>query len=385
MTIKIGNYSVEYSNYDINDDIKSGEAIISTGSSSDEYHFISDGILFLDGSYWRIPGIAVGGNGNDSYYIENPEFAVIADASSSGSNGDYLSIWAYAQNITHLFSVEGRHVFVQTYWGASALIVDGLNSRGSIETIDFFDLRVNGSPSSMQSLVETYKTSNDQTFDNLIYNGLFRPNVMGVNSAEELRSIIDGINEISESKVLNLNVGSEYKLSGIRDFDGTLHGGADPSVRDNYKYQGSLDINGDSRVEAIFTNADSKRWATININPLTNTTNYEEHQTYGTTRIVGIYIDPLVTSGDVVQFSDHDSQYRFQNDLKIDNLLVKAAGDYDSDGIHEVYWKTADGTAYLRSLMHDDGNIRYANYQSEDQMSEYLTAQGHADVINDIV
>ena len=385
MTIKIGNYSVEYSNYDINDDIKSGEAIISTGSSSDEYHFISDGILFLDGSYWRIPGIAVGGNGNDSYYIENPEFAVIADASSSGSNGDYLSIWAYAQNITHLFSVEGRHVFVQTYWGASALIVDGLNSRGSIETLDFFDLRVNGSPSSMQSLVETYKTSNDQTFDNLIYNGLFRPNVMGVNSAEELRSIIDGINEISESKVLNLNVGSEYKLSGIRDFDGTLHGGADPSVRDNYKYQGSLDINGDSRVEAIFTNADSKRWATININPLTNTTNYEEHQTYGTTRIVGIYIDPLVTSGDVVQFSDHDSQYRFQNDLKIDNLLVKAAGDYDSDGIHEVYWKTADGTAYLRSLMHDDGNIRYANYQSEDQMSEYLTAQGHADVINDIV
>ena len=92
-----------------------------------------------------------------------------------------------------------------------------------------------------------------------------------------------------------------------------------------------------------------------------------------------------MTSGDVVQFSDHDSQYRFQNDLKIDNLLVKAAGDYDSDGIHEVYWKTADGTAYLRSLMHDDGNIRYANYQSEDQMSEYLTAQGHADVINDIV
>ena len=33
MTIKIGNYYVEYSNYDINDDIKSGEAIISTGSS----------------------------------------------------------------------------------------------------------------------------------------------------------------------------------------------------------------------------------------------------------------------------------------------------------------------------------------------------------------
>ena len=72
-----------------------------------------------------------------------------------------------------------------------------------------------------------------------------------------------------------------------------------------------------------------------------------------------------------------NSQVRFQTDLENDNLTAKHAGDYDSDGIHEVYWKTADGSAYLRSLMHADGNIRYANYQSEDQMIEYLTAQGH--------
>ena len=98
-----------------------------------------------------------------------------------------------------------------------------------------------------------------------------------------------------------------------------------------------------------------------------------------------IYIDPLVTSGDVVQFSDHDSQYRFQNDLKIDNLLVKTSGDFDSDGVQEVYWKTADGSAYLRSLMHSDGNIRYANYQSEEQMKGYLTAQGHEGVIAEII
>ena len=35
--------------------------------------------------------------------------------------------------------------------------------------------------------------------------------------------------------------------------------------------------------------------------------------------------------------------------------------------------------------MHDDGNIRYANYQSESQMNEYLTAQAHADIIDDII
>ena len=35
--------------------------------------------------------------------------------------------------------------------------------------------------------------------------------------------------------------------------------------------------------------------------------------------------------------------------------------------------------------MHDDGNIRYANYQSADQMNEYLTAQGHEEVIAEII
>ena len=80
-----------------------------------------------------------------------------------------------------------------------------------------------------------------------------------------------------------------------------------------------------------------------------------------------------------------NSQVRFQKDLEIDNLVAKHSGDYDSDGVHEVYWKTADGSAYLRSLMHADGNIRYANYQSEEQMKEYLTANGDDSAISKIV
>ena len=48
-------------------------------------------------------------------------------------------------------------------------------------------------------------------------------------------------------------------------------------------------------------------------------------------------------------------------------------------------WKTNNTSSYLRALMHDDGNIRYANYQSEDQMNEYLTAQGHEGIISDII
>ena len=35
--------------------------------------------------------------------------------------------------------------------------------------------------------------------------------------------------------------------------------------------------------------------------------------------------------------------------------------------------------------MPDDGNIRYANYQSLEQMSEYLIAQGYDSVIAEII
>ena len=37
------------------------------------------------------------------------------------------------------------------------------------------------------------------------------------------------------------------------------------------------------------------------------------------------------------------------------------------------------------TLMHADGNIKYATYQSEIQMKEYLVSQGHTEIISDIV
>ena len=189
--------------------------------------------------------------------------------------------------------------------------------------------------------------------------------------------------EASQTYELN----QTYELGGIKDFDGSPHantGSISAEAKQSYKYQGMVDVNKDGESEAIFTNKITGRWATASISS-SGEIDYTDYGKGGTTRIVGIYIDPLVTSGDVVQFSDHDSQHRFQNDLKIDNLLVKTSGDYDSDGVQEVYWKTADGSAYLRSLMHTDGNIRYANYQSEEQMSNYLTSNGYESVISEII
>ena len=177
-----------------------------------------------------------------------------------------------------------------------------------------------------------------------------------------------------------------------------------------------LDVNGDGVFETIFTNKSSKRWVTGKVDSVTGQIDFSDYGAGGGTRVVGIYEDPLIAEGESnggylsdgvtpapanFGVSDADryvvvngetidrlalnSQVRFQNDLDIDNLSAKHSGDYDSDGVSEVYWKTNDGTAYLRALMHDDGNIRYANYQSEEQMSSYLTGEGHSEIISDIL
>ena len=184
----------------------------------------------------------------------------------------------------------------------------------------------------------------------------------------------------------SFTIGTKYYLENIRDYDGSLHAGDTlGETPSSYKYQGLLDVNKDTSFEAIFTNDSSGRWATASIDSENAEVNYSLYGKGGTTRVVGIYIDPLVTLGEVISGSDHDSQRRFQNDLKIDNLNVKASGDYDNDGFQEVYWKTNDNTAYLRALMHADGNIQYANYQNETQVREYLTNNGYSTEISDIV
>ncbi len=229
-----------------------------------------------------------------------------------------------------------------------------------------------------------------------------------------------GFSSIASSapvKITSYEVGKETTLDSIKDYDGNLHAGDNlENTSSSYKYQGMLDVNGDGVFEAIFTNKVSKRWVTAKVDSSNGQIDFNDNGAGGGTRVVGIYADPLIeegsnnggflsdgitpapasfgvsdeeryveVNGEKVDRLSLNSQVRFQNDLDIDNLSTKHSGDYDSDGVSEVYWKTNDGTAYLRALMHDDGNIRYANYQSEEQMNEYLTAQGHDSVIAEIV
>ena len=160
-------------------------------------------------------------------------------------------------------------------------------------------------------------------------------------------------------------------MNAIRDFDGNALGGNGSWLR-----IGSADVNGDGDIDQILVNDAIGRFATVGTAP-DGLVYFEDHGWAGETRVAGIYIDPLVEAGIVEQFSANDSQRRFQNDLQIENInRVLGADDYDGDGLQEVYFALTDGTAYLRAIMEFDGNIRYANYQSEQEVIDYLTANG---------
>ncbi|WP_269608781.1 hypothetical protein [Prochlorococcus marinus] len=200
------------------------------------------------------------------------------------------------------------------------------------------------------------------------------------NNDNDLQGQIDDLN----NQIDALKVGSLYKLISIKDYDGNVHGflgDAPTDVTGVYKYQEKLDINSDGVNEAIFTNKESGRWVTASIDPVTGTVNYSNNGAGGTTRVVGIYQDPLVANGTVEKDSIFDGSRTFINELKLDNLILKTVGDYNGDRFQEVYWSKVDNSAYLRAVMHADGNIQYANYQNLQQMTDYLTGNGFADTV----
>ncbi|MXO90856.1 calcium-binding protein [Pontixanthobacter aquaemixtae] len=161
-------------------------------------------------------------------------------------------------------------------------------------------------------------------------------------------------------------------MLNIRDFDGNDLGGAS-----NWELIGQADANGDGSADYIFVNHQIGRFAEVGLGA-DGRVYFDNHSWGGDTRVVGIYIDPLVLSGEVEAGGDHDSQRRFQHDLFINNISdVLGSDDYDGDGLQEVYFALTDGTAFLHAYMHADGNIRYANYQSQQQVIDFLTANGY--------
>ena len=65
------------------------------------------------------------------------------------------------------------------------------------------------------------------------------------------------------------------------------------AIKTSYKYR-VLDVNTDGTKEAIYTNNESGRWVTASVNSTTGRIDYSDYGSGGTTRVVGIYVDPLL-------------------------------------------------------------------------------------------
>lgn len=196
-----------------------------------------------------------------------------------------------------------------------------------------------------------------------------------------------------QGTVVNFAANPATYMAPVRDFDGNNLTGQGTQIRNpatgvleagapwdgvsGWTLVGTADVNGSGAASHILFNNQIGRWAEV-ATESDGLTYFNNYSWAGDTRVVGIYIDPLVTSGAVQKGGPFDSQRRFQNDLFISNIKsILGYGGYNHDGYQEVYFSLTDGTAYLHALMWGDGNIQYANYQSETQVKDYLSSEGY--------
>ena len=177
----------------------------------------------------------------------------------------------------------------------------------------------------------------------------------------------DGEDSTNDSNDNDGELNPPENIDRIRDFEGK-----DLGISEAWKKIGSIDVEGDGDTEDILINPVLGRWATVGVDSRGNI-DYSDYGEGGDTRVVGIYEDPLVASGEVEAGSSEDSQQRFQNDLYADNLELLDADDYNEDGLQEIYFRLGDGSAVAHTYMHADGNIQYVEYQSASDLEQYMS------------
>jgi hypothetical protein len=329
--------------------------------------------------------IFVGGQGRDRYIVNN-NFQSILVFDAGNSDGDVIEASGIDLNNSNTAVIEyfDRSLYIfDTFNQQYIFILDWKNPEHKIE-----EFRLENQTLSYDEFVANLQTSGKYVGNFTSSQTVTLPNgeeydieVGDINLRTLIefdRTVFDRAKELENSNNSSsdsltvqefLQDSSQY-IGAIRDFDGNDLGSAE-----GWKSIGDVDIQGDGDTEYVFVNPIIGRWASVGAdsNNLIDFTNYGQG---GDTRVVGIYIDPLVESGEVVRGSAFDSQRRFQNDLYIDNLTLLAGDDYDGNGLQETYFRVNDGTAVLHAYMHADGNIQYANYQSEADLEQFMTANG---------
>jgi len=350
--------------------------------------------------------------------IVEPTYSIKINSTSIPREGENLITTVYTENIDYgtniIWKLTGIGIDESDF---SLGHISGNSLTGDDGSFSFEHTLLN------DQVVEGTETINVELFSDIS----MKDQIEGEYTSFQIKDapITKQVADPMSGEIIDTDLYSEGQVNDLQylcDYDGNLQGIVNTNElsnnqieelghASNYFYQTMIDVNGDGNQEMIFTNDKSGRWATVSIDSITGFVDFTDYDQGGSTRIVGVYEDTLVQEGidnngylsdgitpapvsDPVDPNRYlggidrlelNSQYRFQNDIQNDNLIPRNSGDYDDDGVYEVYWKTADETAYLRALMHEDGNIQYANYQDQIQMSEYLTFHGHEKEISNII
>ena len=131
-----GNYQVIYSD-DSYSNITFPYVVIDNISNKDNDYYFADAQYTIgsDGHLYAFGGIATGGYGNDTYYVDRGDYAAIYDGSNS--TNDYLKIDDYSYNLQYVAAIE-NHIFIR-FSDTFISIYYGLTNDGLIENIEFKD------------------------------------------------------------------------------------------------------------------------------------------------------------------------------------------------------------------------------------------------------
>jgi hypothetical protein len=315
-----------------------------------------------------------GGEGNDVLRGDTGNDSLVGNADSDtleGGTGDDVLIAGNTDDV--LDGGAGRDLLIAS--GSNNVLSGGADA-------DRFEINIARVTATTLDRITDYEAG-----EQIVIKGNGRTGKLAYNSetgrlsrnGEDIAQLSSGLNiDLGDVEFLG-TVGLDRFLNDptafmdqIQDFDGNNF-----EAVESWKSIGETDIQGDGDNEQILINPELQRWSTVGANE-NNRIDFSDNGEDGDTRVVGIYIDPLVEAGEVERFSPLDSQQRFQNDLKIDNLalLENSDDDFDGDGFQDVYFRVKDGSAVLRASMEADGNIRYANYQSAEQLEQFMTENG---------
>ena len=88
---------------------------------------------------------------------------------------------------------------------------------------------------------------------------------------------------------------------------------------------------------------------------------------------------------DFIRKIDNSTLKRFKSNIENNNLLLLDSGDFNRDGLTEIYWKEEWGDTYLRMIINEYSDIIDLSYQSKDDMFNYLNKYYSKQLVNDLI